>query len=74
MSTRQLRLNTVDQMQKRLKDFTGKKINIVLRDRTVLFGVLKGIDNAALTFENMRLEPFTLALKEISEVYLDFKE
>jgi len=74
MSTRQLRLNTVDQMQKRLKDFTGKKINIVLCDRTVLFGVLKGIDNTGLTFENMRMEPFTLALKEISEVYLDFKE
>ena len=74
MSTRQLRLNTVDQMQKRLKDFIGKKINIVLCDRTVRFGVLKSIDLTALTFENMRLEPFTLALKEISEVYLDFKE
>ncbi|MEX2232669.1 MAG: hypothetical protein WD824_10940 [Cyclobacteriaceae bacterium] len=74
MSTRQVRLSTVEQMQKRLTEFTGKKINIVLCDRTVLFGELKSIDNSALTFVNMRLEPITLSLKEISEVYLDFKE
>ena len=74
MSTRQVRLSTFDQMQKRLKEFTGKKINIVLRNRTVLFGELKSIENTTLTFENMRREPFTLSLNEISEVYLDFKE
>lgn len=74
MSTRQVRLNTVDQIQKKLKDHTGKKINIVLCDRTVLFGVLKSVDPTTLTFENMRLQAVTLSLKEISEVYLDFKE
>ena len=74
MSTRQVRLSTFDQMQKRLKEFTGKKINIVLSNRTVLFGELKSIENTTLTFENMRQESFTLSLNEISEVYLDFKE
>jgi small nuclear ribonucleoprotein (snRNP)-like protein len=74
MVTRQIRLNTLEQIQKRLKQFIGKKINIVLSNRTVLFGELKDIDDAQLTFVNMRLESFTLSLKDISEVYLDFKE
>jgi hypothetical protein len=71
MSTRQLRLNTLEQIKTRLKEFSGKKINIVRCDRTVLFGVLKNISDTELTFVNMRLEPFTLSLGDISEVYLD---
>lgn len=74
MVTRQLRLNTLDQIQKRLKEFIGEKINIVLTNRTVLFGELKSITDTQLTCVNMRLDPFTLSLTEISEVYLDFKE
>ena len=74
MVTRQIRLNTLEQIQKRLKEFIGKKINIVLSNRTVLFGELKSIDNTELTFVNMRLEPFTLALNDVSEVYVDYKE
>lgn len=74
MVTRQIRLSSLEQIQKRLKEFTGRKINIVLCNRTVLFGELMSIDNTQLTFANMRQEPFTLALKDISEVYVDFKE
>ena len=74
MRTRQLRLTSLDQMQKRLKEFTGKKINIVLCDRTVLFGELKSIGDQELTFVNMRLEPVSLSLKDVTEIYLDFKE
>ena len=72
--TRQVRLNTSEQIQKRLKDFIGKKINIVLCNRKVLFGELKKLDDRELTFLNMRQQPFTLLLSEISEVYLDFLE
>jgi hypothetical protein len=74
MRTRQLRLTSSDQIRKRLKEFTGKKINIVLCDRTVLFGELKTIGDKELTFVNMRLEPVSLSLKDVTEVYLDFKE
>ena len=74
MRTRQLRLNSLDQITKRLKEFTGKKINLVLCDRTVLFGELQSIGENQLTFTNMRLEPVSVPLKDISEVYLDFKE
>jgi small nuclear ribonucleoprotein (snRNP)-like protein len=61
-------------MQNRLKDFPGKKINIVLQNGTVLFGELKSIDMTRLKFMNMRLQPVTIFLQDISEVYLDFKE
>jgi hypothetical protein len=71
---RQIRLSTIDQLQKRLKDFTGKKINIVMRNRKVLFGELKNADETQLTFVNMRNERFTLLLKEITEIYLDSKQ
>lgn len=74
MSTRQMRLSTPDQIQNKLKEFTGKKINIVLFNRKVLFGELREIGQTTLTFVNMRQEPVSLPLKEVSEVYLDFKE
>jgi hypothetical protein len=74
MSTRQLRLNTLEQIQNRLKDFPGRKINVVLNNHTVLFGEFISIDTTGLKLRNMRLQPVTLLLHEISEVYLDFKE
>ena len=74
MVTRQIRLSAQDHIRKKLKDLIGKKINIVLCNRTVLFGELKRVRENELTFENMRLEPFTILLKDISEVYFDYKE
>lgn len=74
MVTRQIRLSTQDHIRKKLKDLIGKKINIVLCNRTVLFGELKRVSDNDLTFENMRLEPFTMLFKDISEVYFDYKE
>lgn len=72
--TRQLRLSSLDQIQKRLKDFIGKKINIVLCNRRVLFGELRKLDEKELTFLNMRQQAVTLSLTDISEIYLDFIE
>jgi len=74
MVTRQIRLNTYEQIRKKLPDLKGKKINIVLNNRTVLFGELRHITDDSLTFVNMRLEAFTIPLKDISEVYFDYKE
>jgi ribosome maturation factor RimP len=72
--TRQIRLSTLDQIEKRLKEFIGKKINIVLCNRKVLFGELKRLDGEKLSFLNMRQQVVTLPLADISEVYLDFIE
>ena len=72
--SRLLRLSTLEQIKKRLKDLIGKKINIVMRNRTVFFGELKSFDIIKLTFLNMRQQPVTVLLKEIDEVYLDYKD
>lgn len=74
MSTRQLRLSTLNLIKNRLPEFSGKKINIVMNDRTVLYGEITSSDNNQLTFVNMRRESFNLSLTDISEVYLDLKE
>lgn len=67
-------MSTPEQIRKKLVGFTGKKINIVMCDRTVFFGELKHVDDDKLTFSNMRQEPSTVSLSQVSEVYLDFKE
>ena len=74
MSVRQIRFSSLEQIQKRLKDFAGKKINIVLCNRTVLFGWLKSVDQENLSFVNMREALVSLPLNEITEVYLDINE
>jgi len=72
MATRQLRLNTPEQIREKLTAHSGKKINIVLRDRTVFFGELRTVDHRSLKFANMRDQEITLPLSHISEVYFDF--
>lgn len=74
MATRQTRLNTLQQIQQKLPSYTGKKINIVLHDRTVFFGRLKGMNDSTLEIVNMRKETISVDLNNISEVYLDFVE
>ncbi len=39
-----------------MAEFLGKKINIVLRDNTVMFGELKKVNDAEIVLMNMRLE------------------
>lgn len=74
MVTRQVRLTTPDQFRQKLENLKGEKINIVMFDRKVLFGKLLAIDDNNLTFSNMRQEVYTIALKEINEIYVDYKE
>lgn len=71
---RQIRLSAPDQIRKRLKEFMGKKINIVLHNRKVLFGELTAADDDRATLVNLRDGTFPLPLKEISEVYMDYKD
>lgn len=71
MRTRQLRLNDSDQIRQRLPEFLGKKINIVLKDRTVMFGELTKVNKNEIFVENMRLENVNFALESIAEVYFD---
>ena len=74
MSTRQLRLSTPELIRKRLGEFTGKKINIVLNDNTVVLGELKGINDRSVEIMNMRLKKISLDMSTINEIYFDTKE
>lgn len=71
MRTKQLRLNDSAQIRRRMAEFIGKKINIVLSDRTVMFGELLKANDDAIVLKNMRLENVTYPFRSIVEVYLD---
>jgi hypothetical protein len=71
MRTRQLRLNDSDQIRRRMPEFLGKKINIVLTDRTVMFGELKKVNETEIVLRNMRMEKTTYPFTNIVEIYLD---
>lgn len=71
MSTKQLRLNDPELIQKSIKSLVGKKINIVLTDDTVVFGELKKVYTAEIQLLNMRLKKISYPFARIAEVYLD---
>jgi hypothetical protein len=71
MRTKQLRLSDPVQIRQRINEFLGKKINIVLIDRTVMFGELKKINGDHIVLRNMRLENVTYPFQSIVELYLD---
>lgn len=73
MRTKQLRLNDSNQIRQRMSEFLGKKINIVLADRTVMFGELKKVNEHGIILRNMRLEDVKFLFQSIAEVYLDTK-
>jgi len=74
MSTRQLRLSTQDQIRSRLGNFTGKKINIVMDDQTVILATVLEIKGLVLKASNMRLKTISIPVDRISEIYFDTRE
>ena len=73
MRTKQLRLNDLAQIRKRMPEFLGKKINIVLNDKTAVFGELAKVADAKIVVKNMRMENMTILYDTIVEIYLDSK-
>ena len=71
MCTKQLRLSDSTQIRQRISEFLGKKINIVLADRTVMFGELKKVNNDHIVLRNMRLENVIYPFQSVVELYLD---
>jgi hypothetical protein len=71
MSIRQIRLNTLEQIKSRVREFQHKNIHIVLTDRTAVLGILKEIDAEGILLENKRLKKNRYAFAEISELYFD---
>jgi hypothetical protein len=69
--TRQIRLSDPDTIRKRVKDFVGKKINIVLADNRVVVGEVTDVQQAGITLRNMRLKLMDFPFIQITEIYLD---
>jgi hypothetical protein len=68
---RQIRLSDPVIIRQRIRDFLGKKINIVLCDNRVLIGELKAVDDSGILVENMRLKKTSFQFNELSEIYFD---
>ncbi|SKC43099.1 hypothetical protein [Ohtaekwangia koreensis] len=71
MGTRQLRLNDSVQIRKRIQEFVGKTISIVLTDNTAMFGVLEKADESKIVLKNMRMKNVSYTFDKIAEVYFD---
>ena len=71
MRTKQLRLIDSNQIRTRMNEFIGEKINIVLTDRTAMFGELKHVNDTSIVLRNMRLENITYPIQSIVEIFLD---
>ena len=71
MATRQLRISDPEQIKQQIGRFAGKKINIVLRDGTVMLGVLKRANDQEIELLNMALRVVRYPLSTITELYFD---
>ena len=71
MRSKQIRLSDAHEIKVRMSEFLGKKINLVLADNTVMFGVLKKVSAVGVTLMNMRLKEIKYTFDSIAEVYLD---
>ena len=71
MATRQLRISDPEQIKQQIGRFAGKKINIVLRDGTVMLGVLKRANDQEIELLNMAQRVVRYPLSTITELYFD---
>lgn len=73
MGIKQLRLSDHQTIQKRIGEFVGKPINVVLKNSLVMMGTLVGSDSQSIVLENMRLKKIRYSLESIDEIYFDTK-
>lgn len=71
MSIRQIRLNSIDQIKARIKEFEGKRIQVVLSNSTSVYGELKSVEAKGIVLQNQRLKKNLLPFDSITEVYFD---
>jgi hypothetical protein len=62
-----------DDLQEKLPEFSGQKINIVKKDNRVSFIYLDAVEGSILRGRNMRLTRVTFPLDTIKEVIVDLK-
>jgi hypothetical protein len=70
-STKQIRLSSAVQIRARIKEFLGKKINIVLADNRVIIAELHAVSASGIEVINMRLKKNHYPFEQLYEVYFD---
>jgi hypothetical protein len=70
-STKQLRITDPHQVKNRIREFLGKKINVVLTDNRVIIGELKEVKTSGILLINMRLKKMEYTFDQLAEVYFD---
>ena len=70
MNTRQLRLTDPEQIRKRIHEFIGKQINVVLQDMVIL-GLLQRVAPGDITLLNARNKKVTVLTSAIVELFVD---
>lgn len=71
MNTRQIRLSDPEQIKRRMNDFIGKKITIVLQDSMVFLGSLLTVKENTIILLNTRNKKVTLSIPAITELFID---
>ena len=71
MATKQLRIDSIDNIRKELPALLQRNINVVLSDNTVQFGYLQSSDANGIVLRNMRLKDIRIPFSQISEIYSD---
>jgi len=71
MGVKQLRLSDPQAIQKRIREFIGKPVTLVLKNSMAMMGTLVELDDQSVTLQNMRLKKVRYPFESIEEVYLD---
>jgi ribosome maturation factor RimP len=71
MSIRQIRLNEISKIKAGITRYIGRRINIVLENKTSLYGELKEVNSEGIIVENRRLKKIKILFNELNEVYFD---
>jgi hypothetical protein len=69
--TKQIRLSDPLAIRQQVRNYLGKKINIVLSDNRVIIGELKEVNDVGIRIMNMRLKNMAYPFREVSEIYFD---
>lgn len=71
MSKKQIRISGADEVKKRLPTLTNESVNLVLRNNTVVFGILEEVRDDHVVVSNMRKKKMRVAFDTIVEAYTD---
>lgn len=71
MSKKQIRISGADEVKERLPTLTNESVNLVLRNNTVVFGILEEVRDDHVVVSNMRKKKMKVPLDGIVEAYTD---